>query len=157
MENVRIGLITKTQGLKGDFRVKVDNKYLAKVSNLTTVTILGFEYHVKKIVNRGGFCVFSLNEFNDINQIENLINKPIFATLEEPESLAEYYVDYLVIANSCEVGVVEAVNNYGATDVITLTNGKMFAVSPNLIISVDEANKKIVVDANVLNEVLVWK
>ena len=61
MENVRIGLITKTQGLKGDFRVKVDNKYLAKVSNLTTVTILGSEYHVKKIVNRGGFCVFSLN------------------------------------------------------------------------------------------------
>lgn len=157
MENVRIGLITKTQGLKGDFRVKVDNKYLAKVSNLTTITILGSEYHVKKIVNRGGFCVFSLNEFNDINQIENLINKPIFATLEDPESLAEDYVDYLVIANSCEVGVVEAVNNYGATDVITLTNGKMFAVSPNLIISVDETNKKIVVDANVLNEVLVWK
>lgn len=157
MENIKVGLITKTQGLKGDFRVKAENKYLKYIESLNTVTIMGMEYHIKKIVNRGGFFVFTLTEFNDINQIEKFINQPIFANIDVIETVVEDYTDYVVIANEKEVGVVEEVNNYGASDVITLTNGKMFAVSPNLILEVNKLKKQLVVDGNILNEVIIWE
>lgn len=157
MENIKVGLITKTQGLKGDFRVKAENKYLKYIESLNTVTIMGMEYHIKKIVNRGGFFVFTLAEFNDINQIEKFINQPIFANIEVTETVVEDYTDYVVIANEKEIGVVEEVNNYGASDVITLTNGKMFAVSPNLILEVNKSKKQLVVDGSVLNEVIIWE
>lgn len=157
MENIKVGLITKTQGLKGDFRVKAENKYLKYIESLNTVTIMGMEYHIKKIVNRGGFFVFTLTEFNDINQIEKFINQPIFANIDVIETAVEDYTDYVVIANKKEIGVVEEVNNYGASDVITLTNGKMFAVSPNLILEVNKSEKQLVVDGSVLNEVIIWE
>lgn len=157
MENVKIGLITKTQGLKGDFRVKAESRFLKYVNSISIVTIMGAEYHVKKITDRGGFFVFSLTEFNDINQIEKFINQPIFANIEVIETEVEDYTDYMVLAGNKEIGVVMEVNNYGAADVITLTNGKMFAVSPNLILEVNKTNKQLIVNANILNEVLVWK
>ena len=157
MESIKVGLITKTQGLKGDFRVKAENRYLKYIESLKLVTIMGMEYHVKKIINRGGFFVFTLAEFNDINQIEKFINQPIFAEIELVEAKVEDYTDYVVLANGKQIGVVEEVNNYGASDVITLTDGKMIAVSPNLILEVNKTKKQLVVNADVLSEVIIWK
>lgn len=90
MENVIFGTITKTQGLKGEFRVKAQPKYLPYINKLKVVNILGNNYHVKKIVDRGGFFVFSLQEFNHINQIESFINNPISAVIENVEEMLDY-------------------------------------------------------------------
>ena len=154
MKNITFGTITKTQGLKGEFRVKANPEFLPYVANLKIVNILSENYHVKKVVDRGGFFVFSLQEFDNINQIEKFINLPISAEIKDYEEKVNY-VGYTVIANNKTIGEVIEINNYGSADVATLKNGKMFAIAPNLIESVNDSEKLLIVNNNVLNEVMV--
>lgn len=155
MKNIELGLITKTQGLKGEFRVKMESKFLKYVKEIGAVTILGNCYTVKRIVDRGGFFVFSLAELSNINQIEGFINKPIFASINFEESSVVDLVGFSVMADGKDVGEVAKVNNYGASDVITLTNEKMFAVSPNLVLNIDKQKKQLIVDKKILDEVII--
>ncbi|PKK96134.1 MAG: hypothetical protein CVV59_00205, partial [Tenericutes bacterium HGW-Tenericutes-4] len=64
----------------------------------------------------------------------------------------------VTLNNGDVLGVVEEIENYGASDVYTVTNGKaetIFALVDGLFLEVDLNNKRIVVDKSILEEVMV--
>lgn len=158
MEKIEIGIVTKPQGLKGEFRVKHNINALKLFSKLKQVEINNQILNVEKTTDRGGFFVIKTKEYNSINEIENLRNFKVYTFVtNDVANKINNNVGYKVIANEKEIGVVMEVKNYGATDVYTLTNGKTFACVPNLIINVDDENKIVNVNAKILDEVILWK
>ena len=128
MKKIQVGTLTKTQGLKGEFRLRALSEYVTKIPTLKTIFINNNEYHIKKIVDRGGFYVIAVEEFTHINQMEHLVNSPIYALVDESEK-PDTILNYVIMANNKQIGVVTNIDFYGAADVVTLDNGKELPVS----------------------------
>lgn len=156
MEKIEIGIVTKPQGLKGEFRVKHFNSTFLVFENLKEIEINNICYNVVKVTNRGGFFILQTQELTSIDEVENLRNAVVFAYVSEELALdVNNNVGYEIYANNELIGIVSEVNNYGATDVYTLSNGKSFAFVPNLFESVDDNKKIIKVNKQKLAEVMV--
>ena len=60
MERIRIGIITKPQALKGEFRVKPEILNVKKLKKLTSVFIDNKELKVEKVTLRDTFVIFKI-------------------------------------------------------------------------------------------------
>ena len=158
MNKIEIGMLTKPQGLKGEFRVKHKPSALQLFFDLDQVEINGKTYNVLKVTDRGGFFILKTKEITSIDQVELMRTAKVYTYITDEEAIeVNHNVGYRVQVNGEEIGTVMEVNNYGATDVYMLGTGKSFAVVPGLFINVDDQNQIIEVDAKILEEVLVWK
>ena len=158
MNKIEIGMLTKPQGLKGEFRVKHKPSALQLFFDLDQVEINGKTYNVLKVTDRGGFFILKTKEITSIDQVELMRTAKVYTYITDEEAIeVNHNVGYRVQVNGEEIGTVMEVNNYGATDVYMLGTGKSFAVVPGLFINVDDENQIIEVDAKILEEVLVWK
>ena len=82
----------------------------------------------------------------------------VYTYITDEEAIdVNHNVGYKVFAGNTEVGTVMEVNNYGSTDVYTLTNGISFPFVPGLFIDVNDTEQTITVDENMFNEVKLWK
>lgn len=158
MNKIEIGMLTKPQGLKGEFRVKHKPSALQLFFDLDQVEINGKTYNVLKVTDRGGFFILKTKEITSIDQVELMRTAKVYTYITDEEAIeVNHNVGYRVQVNGEEIGTVMEVNNYGATDVYMLGTGKSFAVVPGLFLNVDDQNQIIEVDAKILEEVLVWK
>lgn len=158
MNKIEIGMLTKPQGLKGEFRVKHKPSALQLFFDLDQVEINGKTYNVLKVTDRGGFFILKTKEITSIDQVELMRTAKVYTYITDEEAIeVNHNVGYRVKVDGEEIGTVMEVNNYGATDVYMLGTGKSFAVVPGLFINVDDENQIIEVDAKILEEVLVWK
>ena len=158
MNKIEIGMLTKPQGLKGEFRVKHKPSALQLFFDLDQVEINGKTYNVLKVIDRGGFFILKTKEITSIDQVELMRTAKVYTYITDEEAIeVNHNVGYRVQVNGEEIGTVMEVNNYGATDVYMLGTGKSFAVVPGLFLNVDDQNQIIEVDAKILEEVLVWK
>ena len=158
MNKIEIGMLTKPQGLKGEFRVKHKPSALQLFFDLDQVEINGKTYNVLKVTDRGGFFIIKTKEITSIDQVELMRTAKVYTYITDEEAIeVNHNVGYRVQVNGEEIGTVMEVNNYGATDVYMLGTGKSFAVVPGLFLNVDDQNQIIEVDAKILEEVLVWK
>jgi 16S rRNA processing protein RimM len=156
MNKIEIGMLTKPQGLKGEFRVKHKPSALQLFFDLDQVEINGKTYNVLKVTDRGGFFILKTKEITSIDQVELMRTAKVYTYITDEEAIeVNHNVGYRVQVNGKEIGTVMEVNNYGATDVYMLGTGKSFAVVPGLFINVDDENQIIEVDAKILEEVLV--
>ena len=156
MNKIEIGMLTKPQGLKGEFRVKHKPSALQLFFDLDQVEINGKTYNVLKVTDRGGFFILKTKEITSIDQVELMRTAKVYTYITDEEAIeVNHNVGYRVQVNGEEIGTVMEVNNYGATDVYMLGTGKSFAVVPGLFINVDDENQIIEVDAKILEEVLV--
>lgn len=159
---MEIGIITKPQALKGQFRVKPTNMHLLDMKNVSAVIIKGKHYDVEKIVLRDGFAIFKVVGLDNINDVEPLRNTPIYIEDIEDEELGEdeYYIDDMI---GCKVvsedglylGDVTSVNSYGGASVISMEKDGveiMFPHARGVIKSVDVDNKIITVVKSILEE-----
>ena len=69
MNHIYFGVVTKAQGLRGEFRVKNDISVLA-LKNIKKILIDNTEYSLSKVIDRQTFVVLKVDELNDINQVE---------------------------------------------------------------------------------------
>ena len=158
MNKIEIGMLTKPQGLKGEFRVKHKPSALQLFFDLDQVEINGKTYNVLKVTDRGGFFILKTKEITSIDQVELMRTAKVYTYITDEEAIeVNHNVGSRVQVNGEEIGTVMEVNNYGATDVYMLGTGKSFAVVPGLFLNVDDQNQIIEVDAKILEEVLVWK
>jgi 16S rRNA processing protein RimM len=166
MKKILIAKILKTQGLRGEVKVKtysLENNVLKEgmqvfLNNNKSLTI-------KTSRERVGFLYLTFEGYNSIEEVEILRNEDLFTLEENLENLNnnEFYVKDLLgctvtLNNGDVLGVVEEIENYGASDVYTVTNGKaetIFALVDGLFLEVDLNNKRIVVDKSILEEVMV--
>lgn len=158
MTKIEIGFVTKPQGLKGEFRIKPSENVFKILSSLSKLEINGKQLSVVKVTNKIGYFIFKVKELTTIDEVEVLRNKPVFAFVSETDAKQfQNFAGYKVLSNGKEVGVVEEVKNFGATDVYFLTNGKSFPLVPNLVLNVFDEKEEIVVDSKILEEVILWK
>lgn len=158
-----IGIITKPQALKGQFRVKPTKILFDDMKELDEVIIKGKNYKVEKVVIRDGFAIMQVEGITDINQVEPLRNTPVYIEDVEEDELTEdeYYIDdmigcVIVDDKGVNIGTITDVKSYGGASVISVdtTDGEiMFPHARNVIISLDINNKKMVVDRKIFEEI----
>lgn len=156
MKQIELGILTKPQGLKGEFRIKHNIDSFQLFKDLKTIVIGKIQYTVLATTDRGGFFVVKTKELTDINQVESLRGQKVYTFVDEnTANMINNNLGYQIMANSAIVGTIVAVDNFGSTDIYTLDNDKTIAVVPNLIISVDDNKKIVEVDSDILSEVVV--
>ena len=157
----QIGFITKPQGIKGEFRARIDNASKEDLKNLKEITINKTSYPVKKVTFREGFVIFNVEGINDCNQVELLRNVPIFAeidyTLEDDEVLISDIIGFsVVLDNGAVLGELASVDSYGTAEVYTVktNNGEVLFPNARGVIEEFEMEKhQIILNAQVLDEI----
>ena len=160
---MQIGVITKPQALKGQFRVKPTKVLFEDFKDLKKVSINGKTYEVEKVIFRDTFVIMKVKGIEDISEVERLRNVPIMVedSIEEELDDDEYYVDDLIGCDVVDdkgvmIGGITAVNSYGGASIITVTDGSkevMFPHARGVILSVDVATKKVIVDRKIFEEI----
>ena len=168
MEILEFGVITKPQGLKGEFRVMPIAFNLPNVKKIREVIINNKHHSVSKIILRDKFFIFKLADINSCEQAEELRNVKIFYEFndEEPLEKGEYYIKDIVGCTLIQddgiiLGTISnVITNSGSTDIICFEkDGKefMFPFVKDIFIEVDINSKEIKVKKSRLSEILVWR
>ncbi len=163
VETLKIGLIVKPQGIKGELKVQPLTDDINRFRKLKEVIIDDKTYKVLNTVIGGNVVFISISGVADRNVAESFRGKFLRVTRENAIPLEEgryFIVDIIgcevVTDKGQEVGKVIEVTS-ARTDVFTLTcpNGKImrFPFLNDLVLSVDVQNKKITVSEKRLEEV----
>ena len=157
-----VATVLKPQGIRGEVKVRALTDSAEDLKAFKKVIIDGVEYSVLSVRTQGDFAFLGLKGIADRNTAELLRGKDIEILRSEAPALPEgryYIVDLIGCAVETEkgayLGEITAVTP-ARTDVYTLVNnGKeiSFAGAEGVILSVDEANKKIVVNGKRFKEV----
>ena len=163
MENtLKIGIIVKPQGIKGELKVMPLTDDINRFKNLKEVIIDDKNYRVLRAVIGGDAVIICLSGIADRNQAETFRGKFLRVTRENAIPLEEgryFVVDIIgcsLFAEEELVGEVVEVTS-ARTDIFTVktASGKImrFPFLKDLIIKVDIESKTIVVKKKRLDEV----
>ena len=150
MEKIYIGKIVNTFGIKGELKIvskfempdrvfKVHNQIIIKDKNYE---ITGVRFH------KNNYLV-ELNNIKDINDIEYLIGNDVYFAKEDLNLLDEEYliselVNYKVVSNNAEIGVITDDDDNKINPLIKVNN-KVYIPLKGFYEKIDKLNKKIYV------------
>lgn len=166
MDMLVIGEIARPQGLKGEVKIKPLTDDPARYQKVTRVFI--DEQPVAFFLRRihDGFVYAIVGEAASREEAEKLRGKQLCIPREEavpPEEGRHFIVDLLGLAvvtdQGEELGTIRDIIQPGANDVYILRGKRGEILLPalrRLVLSVDIAEKRMVVDAAVLEEVAVF-
>ena len=166
-QTLKIGLIVKPQGIKGELKVQPLTDDINRFNNLKEVIIDDKTYRVEKSIIGGNTVFITLFGISDRNVAETFRGKFLSVTRENALPLKEgryFIVDIVgckvVTDEGIVVGEVTDVTS-ARTDIFTLktADGKVcrFPFLKELIVKVDVENKNIVLKGKRLNEVTVYE
>lgn len=167
--NVLIGKIVKAQGIKGEVKVMPITSDINRFKKLSYCLIDNKRYDVTHArIGIDNFAYLTFEQIKDRNGAELLRNKEIFVNKEDRIKLNpnEFFIDDLmgslvVGEDNEEIGEIINVENYGATDILTVSIGMgmsfAFPLLNDVIVSFDENKKVLTVNKEKLNEVKVWE
>ncbi len=159
MERKRIGIITKPQALKGEFRVKPDLLNLKKYKTFKVVYIASIAYEVEKVTLRDSFVIFKVKGVDTCESAEKIRNNEIFADLIQEKVDDNDYVGYVVKVKDEVVGKIVEINNYGSKDIWSIEGDKnlMLPYIDGLIKSSDDETKIVILDEEIFTQVAVYE
>lgn len=157
----QIGIITKPQGIKGEFRVRIDGASKDDLKSLKNIIINNKVYTINKLTFREGFVIFNVNELTDCNQVEVLRNASIYAEinheLEEDEVLIKDIIGFdVILQNGEKLGKLSSIEDYGASEIYVVKSGANEIMFPNVrgvIESFEMDKNQIILNNNVLQEI----
>ena len=151
MELIYVGKIVNTFGIKGELKIvsrfEMAKRVFVKVNHLiinkTNYEITNVRYH------KNNYLV-ELNNIKDINKIEYLINEEVYFAKENlnltaSEYLIEELLNYKVVSNNEEVGVVTSYDDNKINPLIKVNDRFYIPIKGNFILNVDKTNKVITV------------
>lgn len=161
MELIYVGKIVNTFGIKGELKI-VSRFEMAKrvfvkgnhlIINKTNYEITNVRYH------KNNYLV-ELNNIKDINKIEYLINEEVYFAKENlnltaSEYLIEELLNYKVVSNNEEVGVVTSYDDNKINPLIKVNDRFYIPIKGNFILNVDKTNKVITVSD--IRGLMLWK
>lgn len=166
-EILKIGLIVKPQGIKGEVKVQPLTDDINRFKNLKDVIIDGKNYRVLSATIGGGVVFLSLSGISDRNTAETFRGKFLHITRENALPLEEgryFIVDIIGCKIVTEDGetVGEVIDLFSArTDIFTvkLLDGKImrFPFLKKVVKKVDVQNSIITVDKARLAEVACYE
>lgn len=159
-----IGEVLKPQGIRGEIKIKPFTDTAEDFSAFKRVFLDGEEYKILRMRVGDGCVYLSLRGVPDRNAAELLRGKQVVVPREDAPALAEgtYYIADLLgstvfTENGQRLGILKDIRQ-AATDIYTLETGKkevMFPAVKGLVLSVDVAAGKIVLDEKRYREVAV--
>lgn len=161
MELIYVGKIVNTFGIKGELKI-VSRFEMAKrvfvkgnhlIINKTNYEITNVRFH------KNNYLV-ELNNIKDINKIEYLINEEVYFAKENlnltaNEYLIEELLNYKVVSNNEEVGVVTSYDDNKINPLIKVNDRFYIPIKGNFILNVDKTNKVITVSD--IRGLMLWK
>ena len=151
-----IAKILKPQGIRGEVKAELYIKDINNFKSIKSVYIENTPYTIKNHSFRNGFLYLCFNEVTSRNDAENLRDKEISVEKDEllPLDDGKYYVDDLigckvVDENGENIGKIKDVNNYGASDILSIRDGSEEILCPFLdkvFVSVNTKDKIVVVN-----------
>lgn len=166
MERLLIAEVLKPQGIRGELKIKTFTDEPEDVKEFKTVYIDGEPYKILSFrVGVDGAAYIGLRGIPDRNAAELFRGKKIEGAREDAPALNEgqyYIVD--VLGLSCEteegeiLGTVTDISNF-SSDIYTIEKaGKkiLFPAVKGVVKRVDIANKKLIVDKSVFDEIAVY-
>lgn len=155
---VKIGTVTKPQGLRGEFRVKVfDLDYFEDMDKVFIDT----ERKVEKILFNPTFIVLKVEGIDDRDKAEDIRGLDVKAEKRAAKPLKKgaYKIDDLIgkeVAGKKgeKYGKLISIDSFGAADVFTVKreNGKEFSF-PNARKIIVKVEENIVIDGEILKEI----
>jgi 16S rRNA processing protein RimM len=165
MDRLIIGEVLKPQGIRGELKVKTFTDFPEDVKAFKTLYIDGVAYKILSFrVDGDGFAYVGLRGVMDRNTAELYRGKKIEGDRDDAPALEEgqyYIVD--VLGLSCEteedgvLGVVTDISNL-SSDIYTIEKaGKkiLFPAVKGVVKKVDIANKKLIIDKTIFDEIAV--
>ncbi len=166
IERLKIGLIVKPQGVKGEVKIQPLTDDIARFKKLKSVFIDDKTFTVERVTLAGNTVFLAFSGIYDRDIAESLRGKFISVDREDAVKLPKdnYFIaDILGCKLFAEAELVgEVIDVFSSrTDVFTirLENGKLmrFPFLKDLLISVDVEDKKITVKASRLAEVACYE
>lgn len=159
MERIRIGIITKPQALKGEFRLKPDLLNLKEYKKLSSVFIDNKEYIVERVSLRDTFVILKVKGVGRCEDAELLRNREVFANMEIKYEETFDLQGYDVFVGDNNIGKVVDINNYGSKDILSIkgTQSIMLPVINGLITEVSDDEKKVILNQDIFEQVAVYE
>lgn len=159
MEWNKIGVVTKPQALKGEFRLKPSLLNLKKYKKLTSVQIDGKEYNVERVSLRDAFVILKLQGIDTCESAECLRNKEVFACIEVDTDEHFDLVDFEVKVDGKAMGKVVSIDNFGSKDILSIRGDRnvMLPVIDGLVLDVNGDSKIVTLDSKIMEEVAVYE
>ena len=155
-----VGVATKPQALKGQFRIKPEILNLKEFKKFDYLTIDNKEYSVEAVTLRDTFVIVKLEGIDTCEQAETFRNKKVFAEMDVKVEDNFDINNFEVEIDGEIIGKVTDINNFGSKDICTITtsNGDiMLPIIDNLIINTNEDKLVVVMDKNIFTEVAVYE
>ncbi len=165
-DTLKIGLIVKPQGVKGEVKVQPLTDDVLRFKKLKSVFIDGKPFTVERVVLAGNAVFLAFSGIYDRDFAESLRGKFISVNREDAVKLPKdnyFIVDIIGCSLYAETELIgEVVDVFSSrTDVFTVkcVSGKImrFPFLKDLLVSVDIENKKITVKAKRLGEVACYE
>ena len=160
MEQVLVGIITKPQALKGEFRIKPNILNIKQFKKLKKIYIDNNEYVVEHVSLRETFVVMKITGVDSCESAEQLRNKSVYAEMEIDTNDNFDLVDFEVFIDGNIIGLITEINNYGSKDIITVkTNSStlMLPMIDKIILDTNKDKKQIVLDKELFEHVVVYE
>ena len=158
MDNIYIGKIVSTHGIKGEVKIISDFEYKDRVFVVGNKLIIdNLEYIIKSYRHHKNFEMVTLNDYNDINQVLFLLRKKVYfkkedLVLEDNEILDDELMTYKVLTNDEKEGIIKEIFYASPSNkIIRIFTDKEYLV-PYSLIEIDKENNVIHVNL----EVCVW-
>ncbi len=160
---LKVGLITKPQGIKGEVRVTPLTDDMARFNTLKEVYIDGEKHKILRARVGGGFVIVAISGVADRNDAELLRGKFMFVDRENAVELAPdtYFIADIegcsvLTENGDKIGEIIEITS-AKTDIITVKtiDGRImrFPFLKDLTLSVDVENKTFTVRKQRLAEI----
>lgn len=155
----KIGVVTKPQALKGQFRLKPSLLNMKTYKKINVVKINERIFNVESVALRDVFAIFKLEGIDTCEQAENLRNQEVFAEVEIDTQEHFDLVDFTVVIDNLEFGVIKSVDNFGSKDILSVSGKRSFMIPviDGLIVSTNENNKTITFNSNIFEQVVVYE
>ena len=155
-----VGVATKPQALKGQFRIKPEILNLKEFKRFNSLTIDNKEYDIEAVTLRDTFVIVKLKGIDTCEQAETFRNKKVFAEMEVVVEDNFDIINFTVELDGEAIGKVTEINNYGSKDICTISTNNGDILLPlidNLIVSIDEEKLVVIMDKNIFAEVAVYE
>jgi|688.fasta_scaffold254151_3 16S rRNA processing protein RimM len=159
---ILVGIISNTKGLKGEVKIKSFTHPYISIKNYDIQDKEGNKYKLVNPYLSGTLIVSKIEGINSIDDAILLKNKELYTTKDsfQTEAVDEFFhfelIDKQVFdKNNTLVGVISAIHNFGAGDIleINLVEGNKVAMinfSKHSVLEIDQSQNLIVIDVKYL-------
>lgn len=156
MENVFVGKIVNTHGIKGELRIKSDFEYKNRVFKVSNKLIIkGQEYTIKSYRVHKEFDMVTFDGYDNINDVLHLKGINVFISreylnLDDGDYILSDLIDLELVLNDTVVGKITDYTT-GLNPLLCVSGVKDFYIplKGNFIELIDVKSGKVVVNDNV--------